>query len=394
MGSIGTSESPKLQNPAVVLETPAASSARADSFFLESENIGSWIKELPIADIGETGRQVLETLAAFNRAKLPTLFRAEAIELFREPVRYVNSNITMHYADIGFPMGSKATEAYRLTRELCAEIAISYKIIIKEQLATESSNYNQNLVIVAVHRALEYLGKALFQSYLSYSGPTPGVWREIHFLYAWAVQNDVHSIPVKKTHKQSWKQENPCIEDLYKSHILMSTTSPQRLRQSKIHKVHAQLCEWSRLTRLVPMRDVSHNSRAVFNIDLWSDSPPSKLTTEDKTRQKSFYAFDLSNLIVCLRTDLGNCRWGSPMRTEASSILPSRSLLHLLIHGWNISLERRFVRRSLNSSLNLVVGLGRLHYMLEQEKLTQWAGRQQDREKNHTQRSQARSQPE
>lgn len=367
MDPIAKKEIPQPLQPGAALQTPAQLSAPAGSFFLKSESIRVWIKELPTADIREAGSRLHKTLVEFNRTELPTLVRAEAIELFREPVSHINSSIATQYAETGFPMETGAKEASWLSRELCAEIAVSYKIIIKEQLAAESDEINQKLVVVAANRALESLGEALFYSYLFYSDPNPGIWREIHFFYAWAVQNQVHTIPVKKTRKQSWKQESPCIEDLYKCHLLLASTSPQRLRQSQIRKIHDHLDQWSGLTRLITHEDAFHKTGVFFVVDLGSDDPPSKLSGIDKTKHSDFRAFDLGKLIASLQTDFGKSIWESPTRTETNDQLPSRSLLHLLIHGWTGSVERRFARRSLNHSIYVVPGLDKLHHLLEQE---------------------------
>jgi len=366
MDSTTQSKPPQTLDADAALETPAGSTAAADSFFLKPRNIRNWVKDLPIANIDETGQQLYKTLAAFNRTELPTLDRAESIELFREPVRHVNSNMALINTDMGFPMEPREKTAARLSCELSAEIAISYKIIIKELLAKGNTNFDQKLLIVAIHRALRYLGQALFQSCLSYSSPRPGVWREIHFLYAWSVQNHVHSIPVKETATQSWEQEYPSIEDLYKCHVLMSATSPQRLRQPQIRSIHAQLYEWSRLIKPVSPQDASPNADMFF-VDLWSDNPPRKLTNAGEIKISGFSAFDLSNLIASLRIDFDNSSWESPTRIEVPGRRPSRSLLDLLLRGWNKSLERRFARRSLNQALDVVLGLDKLHDLLKQE---------------------------
>ena len=125
MDSLTQLESSQAHQPDEVLETPARSAAPADSFLLKPKEVRSWVSDLPIANIGETARQVYKTLVAFNRIEIPTLVRAQAIELFREPVRYVNSNMAKHYVGPGFPLTSKAKKASQLSYELCSEIAIA-----------------------------------------------------------------------------------------------------------------------------------------------------------------------------------------------------------------------------------------------------------------------------
>jgi hypothetical protein len=275
--------------------------------------------------------------------------------------------MTKHYVETGFPLSSKAHKASQLSYELCAEIAISYKIIIKEQLATENTTFEQKLVIVAIHRALQYLGQAMFHSYLSYCDPKSGIWREIHFLYAWAAQNNVHTTPVKETIKKRWRQKNRSIEDLYKSHVLMSTTSPHRLRQSQIRRIHKRLNEWSKLTKVVPLQDLAHSS-GVFYVNLWSDKPPLKSINAAERNDSRYYAFDLGALLNVLRDDFDKSSWESPTHIEEPGELLPRSLLRLLIRCWNKSLERRFARTHLNLELNVVVGLNTLYHLMEREK--------------------------
>lgn len=367
MDSITQSGSPRAHQPDAALETPARSSAPEDSFLLKTKEIKHWVNDLPIANIGVTARQVYKTLVAFNRTEMPTLIRAESIELFREPVRYVNSNMTKHYVETGFPLSSKAYKASRLSYELCVEIAISYKIIIQEQLAGGNTKFDQKLVIVAIHRSLQYLGQALFHSYLSYSDSHPQVWGEMHFLYAWAEQNFVHEVPVKESIKQRWGQQNRSISDLYKSHVLMATTSPHRLRQSQIRRIHDRLNDWSKMTKMVEIQNATHNS-GVFYLNLWSDQPPLKSVNAAERNDSRFRAFDLSALLSMLRDDFDKSTWESPTRIDPPGELLPRSLLRMLIRGWNKSLERRFARTRLNVELETVVGLSTLYRLLEHEK--------------------------
>ena len=73
--------------PSVALSIPAQTPPPKDSFLLSAREVRRWAEELPIANIGETARQVYNTLVTFNRIQVPTLNRTEVIEIFREPVR-------------------------------------------------------------------------------------------------------------------------------------------------------------------------------------------------------------------------------------------------------------------------------------------------------------------
>ena len=348
------------------LRTPEQRAAPEDSFLLKPREVKRWAAELPIANTGETARQTYKTLVAFNRIQIPTLVRAEIIELFREPARYINTNMTRHYMDVGFPLNSKALKAAQLAIEMCNEVAYSYKIIIKEQLAAENTDFDQKLVIVAIHRALQYLGQSMFHNFLVYGDFNPGVWREIHFLYAWAAQNHIHNIPVKESTKRKWLQKNRSIEELYKGYLLLATADPHRLRQSQIRRIHDKIPHWAKLTKIRKPNETTHSS-GIFFVNLWSDDPPQKSISQNEKNDSRFRAFDLNEILSEVRNDYEKAQWESPSRVDEKDDILPKSLLRLLIRSWNKSLQRKFARTQMNLNLDIVVGISSLFRVLNAE---------------------------
>lgn len=357
----------KSTHPRVELSTPKQAEAPADSFLLNAREVKTWTEQLPVANVGETARQVYKTLASFNRMQVPTLVRAEIIELFREPVRYINTNITKHYINVGFPLSPKARKAALLATELCNEIAISYKILFLEQVLGDERNFNQKLVIVAAQRALQYMKQRMFHNLLVYRNYQKGLWQEANYLYAWASQNHVHQIGVKENSKFMWKRKSvQSIEDVYKDMLLISTTSPHRLTQSHLRRVHDKLSEWDKLAEIGPIEELDHQSGAgVFYLNLWSDEPPQKTISPPQLNDSRFRAIDLNGILTEVRREYEAAEWESPAYLDHDHQHLSRSLLRLLIRGWNKSLERKFARNPLQHELYAVVGLSNLLRLLE-----------------------------
>ncbi len=352
--------------PRVELSIPEQTAAPADSFLLSSREVRHWTEQLPVANVGETARQVYKTLTSFNRMQIPTLVRAEVIELFREPVRYINTNITKHYLNVGFPLSPKAQKAALLATELCNEIAISYKILFLEQVLGDEHNFNQKLVIVAAQRALQYMKQRMFHNLLVYCDYQKGLWREAHYLYAWASQNHVHQIGVKDNSKFIWKRQSvQSIEDVYKGMLLIATTSPYRLTQSHLRRVHDKLPEWSKLTEVGSISDLDNHSAGIFYLNLWSDEPPKKSISPAQSNDSRFRAFDLNAILSEARCEYEEAEWESPTHLDHDHQHLSRSLLKSLIRGWNKSLERKFARNTLQHELFAIVGLSNLLRLLE-----------------------------
>jgi len=352
--------------PRIELSIPKQTATPEDSFLLNPREVKRWTEQLPVANIGETARQVYKTLASFNRMQIPTLTRAEIIELFREPVRYINTNITRHYINVGFPLSSKAQKAARLATELCNEVAISYKILFLEQVLGNEKNFNQKLVIVATQRALQYMKQRMFHNLLVYRNYQKGLWREAHYLYAWASQNHVHRIGVKESSRFIWKRKSvQSIEAVYKDMLLIATTSPYRLTQSQLRHVHDKLPEWEKLTEISTISEMGNHNAGIFYINLWSDEPPQKSISKAQHNDSRFRAFDLNGVLAEARQEYEEAEWESPAYLEQDHQHLSRSLLKLLIRGWNKSLERKFARNALKHELYAIVGLGNLLRLLE-----------------------------
>ena len=372
----------KSTQPRVELSIPKQAAAPEDSFLLSAREVKHWAEQLPVANVGETARQVYKTLASFNRMQIPTLVRAEVIELFREPVRYINTNITKHYLGAGFPLSPKAQKAALLAAELCNEIAISYKILFLEQVLGNEHNFNQKLVIVAAQRALQYIKQRMFHNLLTYRDYQQGLWREAHYLYAWASQNHVHQIGVKDNSKFPWKRNSvQSIEEVYKGMLLIATTSPYRLTQSHLRRVHDKLPEWDKLTEIGSISDLDNHSAGIFYLNLWSDDPPQKSISPAQRNDSRFRAFDLNGILSEARREYEESEWESPAHLDHDHQHLSRSLLKSLIRGWNKSLERKFARNALQHELFAIVGLSNLLRLLEkniEEAAEEQAGKKQE----------------
>ncbi|MGV6825858.1 MAG: hypothetical protein ACWA5Q_02670 [bacterium] len=329
-------------------------------------DIKRWVAQLPTAHVGETARQVYKALVAFNRVEIDVLKRAEGIELFREPVRYINANLTRHYVEVGFPLNSKAKRAAELAIEMAYEVCNSYKIIILHLLNADEKHFDQNLLIVSIHRALQYMEQALFHSYLAYMNFRPGLWREMHSLYAYAEQNQVHEVPVKDSSKLFWRKHARSIKELYTGFLILSTTSPYGLRQSQVRRIHDNLPEWSKLAKISGVEEVRYDA-GVYFVNLWSDNPPQRNIADSDRKDSRFRALDLNELLNLVRQDYEDAPWDSPVEQVDDKEHLSRSLLRLLIRSWNKSLDRKFARTQLSVELEVVAGLTNIFRVLEED---------------------------
>jgi len=326
---------------------------------LDPKETEAWFEALPMANVGETARQVFSTLVEFNRIEIPDLLRAKTVEKFRPPVEYITNNLQKYYVEVGLPFSTKGWKTASLARELQKELAISYKLIVEHMISGDSTNFDRRLLVIALHRALYYLGQCLLQNSLVYTPWPEGIWREINSIYAYASQNNIHQVQVKPDDGKATRTSTS-IEDLFKSLMLFASATPHRLRQSHARLLFSLLHDWSQSTTILT-KDDGGTSLGRFNVDLWTDSAPMHNSLRTPMPGKRMAILDVRELLKRLRSEFEQAPWDNRKGLQSGKPIVTRPLLRLLIMAWSRPPDRRFVRTKLNFDLNVVAGLHAVH---------------------------------
>jgi len=352
------------------LRTPERTPLSDRSFLMNPKEVEEWISGLPMANIGETSRQVFKTLVEFNRREIPNVSRLKISEQFRRPIGYISDNLKKYYFESAFPLSAKCRRIAVLNRELCMELAIAYKIFIENELARTERKPDFKLLVAAIHRAMASLLSVLYQSVVVYDPFPAGVWREIHSLYAYAEQNEVHQLTVRT---EGEADLNSTIHDLYKEALLFAIGSPYRLRQREIEYTYNHLSEWAGQLKL-GRPNAKGQSDTLFISRLDTDDPPSHIAQQRKPVGARCRQLDTRPLISMLKRLFDDLpqeyNQVEPLTTEE---LVSKHLLRKLIKVLRATPKRQFVRTQLNFELRTVVGISEIHTLLDeaQEEMTE-----------------------
>ncbi|MEJ2576348.1 MAG: hypothetical protein P8106_06580 [Gammaproteobacteria bacterium] len=338
------------------LRIPDQADAPEDSFLLDPKATREWLESLPVANIGETARLTFGALVDANRMEIPDVVRARVLELFREPVRYLCRNLEKHFLELGFPLADKSHKAALLARELNAEMAIGYKVIVERILRGAGKRLDEKLLALALHRALAYLGEVLYRSALIYRPWPAGTWREIHSLYAYAEQNRLLLVNIKDALSPSGNDAT--IERAYRRILLFAATKPDRLRQADVCRAYTAAREWSPHARVYPLGEETGTSGR-YAVDLGGDAPPTHLALAHPSASRRLRILDLRHLVADLRADFDR----QEKRREGEPGLPPK-LLRDLIERWHEPPKRRFVRTHLNFELHVLTGIKAIHQAL------------------------------
>ncbi|OQX31547.1 MAG: hypothetical protein B0D96_04450 [Candidatus Sedimenticola endophacoides] len=342
------------------LKIPARREESKPSFLYHTKEVVKWVGELPVANLGETSRRVFKALIDLNREPIPSSTRIRNAELFRQPIDFIAHNLRKYYFDVPLPLSPRNRKIATLTRELYSELATPYKIYLEE--ADEQRNPRQDKgLIISLHRALSYLGRALYHCALVYDPYPRHVWSEIHSIYGLAEKLRLLDVQVRDAGEGGGSSS---VHEVYKQLLLFGASSPYRLRQREIERVFKESAEWQNLTHLAPP-PAEEPDNSLFMVHLASDTPPSHISLEISVPDEQCRIFSTRELISHLESEVqgpGIESKGQEKRVILRS--DAQGLLERLIQGYGIAPKRRSRRRRYSSEIAVTVGLAAIHEMI------------------------------
>ncbi len=330
-----------------------------ESFFLDIKEVEEWASSLPIANTGESSKQIFKALVEFNRVEIENLRRIKIVNIFRPIVEHVTSSLKKYYLDAPLPLPAKNQKVVILCRELHSELATSYKIIIEKMISDHDERFEQKLMIVALHQAMHYLSKVLYYSVIVYNPYPAETWREIHQLFFFAEQNSVARIQIGENSAASGTASS--IEDIYKRILLLALASPFQLRQQEIEHLYQRLPDWAGQIRLlIPIAQTENEGQ--FYIQTGKDDPPTHISLHSDELNNRCRLIDVQLLVQQLRTELKSIfsekNEGAIFTRKMQVTAP---LLRKVINYLTYEPKRGFIRTQLHFELDIAIGISAVH---------------------------------
>jgi hypothetical protein len=326
------------------------------------KKLKEWVGGLPMINVGESSRQVFQTLQELTRLQVDVATRIELLEILRPVVHALCNALAKHYLNQSVMLPERATKVAALAQSMQSHLATGYKQAVVESLERLAQSKREPEVVktaaLVIHRAITELTGNLLRSTQLYLNTLPQLWLELHSLYLYAVaQQLAHSPQVADAVVQHHAAQSS-VEDAYKRALLLATCKPNKLRQAEVAQIH-QLAEiWA---PLVTLKEMSGNSE-LFVFDLAKDAPPTYRTTAQAADADHVRAIDPSRLVERLN-ELKRAAQGAMPRGSGESAL-SLSLLEHLVQAWSELSERSFSRVAHDGTLEACLGLTALHYFL------------------------------
>jgi cyclic-di-GMP-binding protein len=341
---------------------PSQDLSRLSLVSQQPKKLKEWVSALPMINVGETSRQVFQTLQEIGRLNVDAAARFELLEILRPTVHSLGNALSKHYLNQSVMLPDRATKVATLAQAMQSHLANGYKLVVLAGL--EKLDHSKRdvelvkLVAQAIHRAITEITGNLLRSTQLYLNTPPKLWLELNTLYLMAVRYQlIASIRVADAVTQR-QIEKSSIEDAYKRALLLATCKPNKLRQNEIAQIY-QLSElWA---PLVTLREFG-GSGELFVFDLTKDAPPTYRSQAQAADAGHVRAIDPAELVNRLGELRQVTQSNGPKGTGETAL--SLGLLTHLIQTWSELSERSFSRVAHEGTLEACLGLTATHYFI------------------------------
>ena len=319
-----------------------------------------WLSGLPKANLGETARQLYQAIRELNQLRTTMQNRLHLLELLRPEIHFVCRELERYFSNQPIVLGERPRKVASLCQALHNHLAIGYKLIAVE-LARQAGREHQQLLTIALQRAIRSLSAILVRSTQLYSPPPDGLWLELHQLYAIATGHGVHRTAVHDD--LGYQVTGLSAEQSYIVALMLGCARCNQMRQQRIGQLAQLLEPWSAMVHL--QSGLGPNS--LFGVPTRIDGPPRYRSMFTASERPDLLGIDPRALVSAIQAHLR-----APDAPENGTLaIPDGLSPELLQHvsaAWGDISERSFQRTSARGAITLCIGMSALHYYLAEQR--------------------------
>jgi hypothetical protein len=330
-----------------------------------------WLAALPLADSGESARELYQALYTLNRQELEIARRYELMELYAGPVATVAAGLQANLARLALPLTPKKRQLAEFLCQLYLEMANGYKCCLHDLQQQRILWGKRHLIMRATARAMHYLGEVLYRSYLVYMPSPPRVWQEIHQLYRYAEATGRLNEAIPPPSGEADATHGTILQR-YLQMLLLAACNPYQLPQNECIMVNRFLGKWALKASINPVDDSSIPPSS-FLMNLAADSPPAPFVRDSSLPVNA--GWRVLNAVELTRTLEGfihRLQKGESTKTLDLGVdcLDSAclDLLQRLLRAWGLVVRRQHARIKRHGNVFLCTGMNAIHFFANGQK--------------------------
>jgi hypothetical protein len=323
--------------------------------FKDSAGCAKWLQSLPLVNVGPSHDRFLGQLEELNACNIAPAERLKILELLREPVTFVQTELSKKFSSRPAPLAKAEREIFHNVNALWDALSNGYQHCL-QAVAGGASGPS---VGFACQRALWCAGQKLVACYGAYQDVGEREWKMLHGVYAFAEERDVADDDV--AHPVHKSRETNCIET-YAQILLLNLANPSKLTPRQIELISLWLESWARKISIGPAASAAGEGPAPLVVDLAGAAGASRRSAEgEKIR-----VLDIQEVGKSLRKCVGLLRKGETpaalgLGGDVTTAL-AQSLLVMLYRRWcEDGQSRAYPRRGASGPAQICSGMAAVH---------------------------------
>ena len=319
------------------------------------ESLAKWAKQLPMANTGESARQLYSAIRELNQWQTDPLLRLKMLEILRPFIYNINLQLNKHFLLSTLSLNEKQLKIASLGQALYTHLAIGYKLVVAESISLTKTRttISAPTLALAIHRAITDTACIILRSAQLYNPAPEFAWLEVNQLYLLSEANRLTKMEVEDVQNQY--RSTSTIHDCFVRIHLLGAAKPNNLRQQDLSTLYGSLELWVGLCDVEP----GDAESSLFIINLHRDRQAQYRQTLRDNQKVLFRGLNTSRLIRALKL------WATNPANQQNIVVPKQlgdTLLSHVIQAWSIHWQRAFRRIDSTGELQLCVGMSATHY--------------------------------
>lgn len=334
-----------------MLVEPLTLKIAGNVFPLQPKKIKRWLQALPLGNMGETTRQLLEAIKTLNGQVMPPADRFEVMELMHPSLHLVLDHLERHFINRSLPLPPRSLQIAHVAEELQAESSAAYLRVIRDARGLKRHGLSSRHLANAIYQGMRSLSAQQLHAARLYLPVPIGTWQAMHELLVEAERHNLLHHPVTDDQLKVNTPERACLQA-----VLLALAAPLTLRQGESDLLYHHFETQSALCNI--SRDaLPDNAGMLYTINLCRDAPPEYVAQDELDDPEQSRFLQITPLIRQLR---------DMVRTGNTQLLNS-DLTHRVLVALTNTSRRRFSRAGQSGEIDVATGLNSIYQCVSQK---------------------------
>lgn len=333
-----------------------------DFFETHPQAVDKWLKELPIAHVGETARQLYMAMRAANKQEdIPVKHHFHLLESIAEPLSFILPELHKHYAGKPLPLSQKRRKVADLYTQLLRQAILGYQHVIAHSIELNRFGWKK-VITTSVHRIFYFSSLMLSNYRLLYMPYQKGMWQQLYWIYQLIEKYDLVNTKILGLGENTTKST---IDAEFKKLLLRSLLSPNLFRQKELQDVIHNMDLWIQFVTISPEYLSNQNQTYAFTLE--TDLAPGLLAKSMDTTSHHLLDvrfLDVSALLLFINKHLAQGNHAADEVRLTRQRTMSRRTLLMLLNNWGRPSSRDGERRNIQGRAEVAIGVSAIHYVI------------------------------